>query len=160
MSLFSRGQWWKRNKGRGRRPNDFWGNKRLHFSIHFDDDSKEFNKLLQTGFLNLAGQGDFQPRPPPEIPPIQPHLIISGIPIPPHVSLPPEIPGPMMVGMKLLILLIIKLKDGLQLHFHYLHLLQRNLPSIFHQKLLIPTLLKPLKKLKYQIQEPDPSKGK
>jgi hypothetical protein len=54
---------------------------------------KEFNQLLQTGFLNLAGQGAFQPRPPPERPPLQPHPNISGIPIQPHISLPLEIPA-------------------------------------------------------------------
>jgi hypothetical protein len=92
MSFFSRGSGGRGNRGRGRRPNDFWGNKRLHFSIHFDVESEEFNQLLQTSFLNLAGQGDFQPYPPPERPPLQPHPSISGIPIQPHVSLPPEIP--------------------------------------------------------------------
>jgi hypothetical protein len=92
MSFFSRGSGGRGNMGRGRRPNEFWGNKRLYFSIHFDVDSEEFNQLLQTGFLNLAGQGDFQPRPPPKIPPLQPHPNIYGILVPPHVSLPPEIP--------------------------------------------------------------------
>jgi hypothetical protein len=40
-------------------------NKRLRFSVHFDADSEEFNQLLQTGFLHLAGQGHFHPPPPP-----------------------------------------------------------------------------------------------
>jgi hypothetical protein len=92
MSFFSRGSGGRGNRGRGRRPNDFWGNKRLHFSIHFDVDSEEFNHLLQTGFLNLAGKGAFQPHPPPARPSLQPHPNISGIHVSPHVSLPPEIP--------------------------------------------------------------------
>jgi hypothetical protein len=95
MIFFSRGSHGRGNRGRGRRPNDFWqgGNKRLHFSIHFDVDSEEFNQLLQTGFLNLAGQRAFQNHPAPERPPLQPHHSISGIPVQPHVSLPPEIPA-------------------------------------------------------------------
>jgi hypothetical protein len=71
--------------GRGRIPNYFFGNKRLYVSIHFDIEYKEFNQILKTIFLNLVGQGDFQPRPPPEIPPLQNHPNIFGIPIQPHV---------------------------------------------------------------------------
>ena len=73
----------------------FWKegiNKKIKNLINFDVDSEEFNQLLQTRFLNLSRQGDFQPRPPPEIPPLQPHPNISGILVPPLVSLPPEIP--------------------------------------------------------------------
>jgi len=51
-------------------------NKRLRFSIHFDVDSKEFNQLLQTGFLNLTRQGNFQP-----------HHNIVGIPLETYVSM-------------------------------------------------------------------------
>jgi hypothetical protein len=43
MSFFSRGSGGKGNRGRGRRPSDSWGNRRLHFSIHFDVDYEEFN---------------------------------------------------------------------------------------------------------------------
>jgi len=85
MSFFSKG-----NRGKGRRPNDFWGNKRLYFSIHFDAKSEEFNQFLQAGFLNLAGQGAFQPHPPLERPPLQPICSIFGIHVQTHVSLPPE----------------------------------------------------------------------
>lgn len=97
MSFFSRGNYGGGNRGRGnrdRRPNDFWqrGNKRLRFSIHFDVDSKEFNQLLQTGFLNLAGQRVFRPPPSPERSPVHPHPSISNIPVQPHVSLPPKAP--------------------------------------------------------------------
>jgi hypothetical protein len=70
MGFFGRGSGGRGNMGRGRRPNDFWGKKRLHFSIHFDVDYEEFNQLLQTGFLNLAGQGAFQPCPPLERSPL------------------------------------------------------------------------------------------
>jgi hypothetical protein len=93
MSFFNRGSGGRGNKGRGRRPNYFRGNKRLHFLIRFDVDSKKFNQLLQISFLNLAGQRDFQPRPPLEIPPLHSHPSIYGIPVQPHVSLPPEIPA-------------------------------------------------------------------
>jgi hypothetical protein len=87
MSFFNRGSGGRGNRGRGRRPNEFWGNKRLCFFIHFDVDLDEFNHLLQIGFLNLAGQGAFQPRLPPERPFYQPHNSLYGIPIQPHVSM-------------------------------------------------------------------------
>jgi len=93
MIFFNRGSGGRGNKDRGRRPNEFWANKRLCFSIHFDVDSKEFNQLLLTSFLNLVGQGDFQTCPPPTRPPLQPHPNNSGIPVQPHVSLPLEIPA-------------------------------------------------------------------
>jgi hypothetical protein len=67
-------------------------NKRLRFSVHFDAESEEFNQLLQTGLLNLAGQGYFNPPPPPVRPPLQPHPSITNILVEPHVSLQPEIP--------------------------------------------------------------------
>jgi len=66
-------------------------NKRLRFFVHFDVDSKEFNQLLQTGLLNLVGQGYFNPPPPHVRPPLQPHPSITGIPIEPHVSMQLEI---------------------------------------------------------------------
>jgi hypothetical protein len=80
--------------GRGRRTNYFWqgGNKRLQFSIHFDVDFEEFNKLFQIGFLNLVRKRDFPPPPRHGNPPLHPHPSISSIPVEPHVSLPPEIP--------------------------------------------------------------------
>jgi hypothetical protein len=93
MSFFNRGSHGRgRNRGKGQ--NNFWqrGNKRLRFSIHFDVDSEEFNQLLQTGFLNLAGQGAFHPYPRPERPPYQHHPSISNVHVPPHVSLQPKVP--------------------------------------------------------------------
>jgi hypothetical protein len=82
--FFSRG-------GHGRRRNNIgtglgpWkrGKKRLIFSLHFDADSEEFNQLMQTGFLNLAGQQAYRP---PLIP-NNPHPSIS-IPIQNHVFAP------------------------------------------------------------------------
>jgi hypothetical protein len=65
-------------------------NKRLRFSIQFDVDYEEFNQILQTGFLNLTGQGHFHPPQPPVKPPLQPHPNIVGIPIQSHVSMQPE----------------------------------------------------------------------
>jgi hypothetical protein len=62
----NRGNW---NRGQ----QDGWPrgrNKRLRFSVHFDVDSEEFNQLLQTGLINLAGQGYFNPPPPPIRPPL------------------------------------------------------------------------------------------
>jgi hypothetical protein len=59
MSFFSRGSGGRGNRERGRRPNELWGNKRLHLSIHFDVEYEEFNQLLQTSFLNLADKGIF-----------------------------------------------------------------------------------------------------
>jgi hypothetical protein len=49
--------------------------------------NKVCNQLLQNGFLNLAGQGDFQPHPPLTIPPLQPYPNNYVIPIQPHVSM-------------------------------------------------------------------------
>jgi hypothetical protein len=68
------------------------GNKRLLFSIHFDVDLEEFNKLLQNGFLNLAGKIAFRPPLSHEQPPLHPHPNISSILVDPNVSLPPEAP--------------------------------------------------------------------
>jgi hypothetical protein len=45
----------------------------MRFSIHFDANSEEFNQLVQTGYLNLAGHPTFQPPQPPFIPPVQPN---------------------------------------------------------------------------------------
>jgi hypothetical protein len=99
MSFFSRGSYNRGNiDNRGNRGNWNRGqnvgwkrgrNKRLRFSIHFDVDSEEFNQLLQIGFLNLVGQGHFQPPPPLVRPPLQPHPNIVGIPMQPHVSMHP-----------------------------------------------------------------------
>jgi hypothetical protein len=86
MSFFSRGSHGRGNRGRGN-----WnrGPRRPRFSIHFDADSQELNQLFQAGFFNWIGQGVVQPR--PERPPFQaPH--VPGIPVPPHVSLQPEVP--------------------------------------------------------------------
>jgi hypothetical protein len=57
--------------------------------IHFDADPQELNQLFQAGFFNWIGQGVVQPR--PERPPFQPQHV-PGIPVPPHVSLQPEVP--------------------------------------------------------------------
>jgi len=43
MRFFNRGSHGRGNKGGGRSPNDFLGNKILHFSIHLDDEFEEFN---------------------------------------------------------------------------------------------------------------------
>jgi hypothetical protein len=86
MSFFSRGSHGRGNRGRGN-----WnrGPRRPRFSIHFDADSQELSQLFQAGFFNWIGQGVVQPR--PERPPFQaPH--VPGIPVPPHVSLQPEVP--------------------------------------------------------------------
>jgi len=91
MSFFSWGIH-GRGKNRGRGRNNFWSNKRPRISIHFDDDSDELNKLLQTSFLNLVGQGDFHPYPQHEIPPYKPHPKILNIHVPTHVSLQREVP--------------------------------------------------------------------
>ena len=50
---------------------------------------QELNHLFQVGFFNWIGQGIIQPR--PERPPFQPQHV-PGIPVPPHVSLQPEVP--------------------------------------------------------------------
>jgi hypothetical protein len=59
MRFFSRGRSRGENRGiRGRFPNTFWklgGHKKLRFSIHFDNDSNEFQQLIQIGHLNLGG---------------------------------------------------------------------------------------------------------
>lgn len=47
------------------------------------------NQLFQAGFFNWIGQGIVQPR--LERPPFQMQNI-PGIPVPPHVSLQPEVP--------------------------------------------------------------------
>jgi hypothetical protein len=66
MSFFSRGNNRSGNRGnRGNKrkiPNAFGQrgrNKRMRFSIHFDVNSEEFNQLVQTGYLNLAGHPTF-----------------------------------------------------------------------------------------------------
>jgi hypothetical protein len=89
MSLFSRG-----SNGRGRGRNNFWkrGNTRLIFSNHFDVDPQELNQLFQARFFNLLGQGVFQPHPRSQMPAYQPHQNISGVHVPPHVSLQLEVP--------------------------------------------------------------------
>ena len=64
------------------------GPRRPRFSIHFDADPQELNQLFQARFFNWIGQGVVQPR--PERPPFQPQRV-PGIPMPPHVSLQPEV---------------------------------------------------------------------
>jgi hypothetical protein len=73
-------------------------NKRLRFSVHFDAKSEEFNQLLQIDLLNIAGQGYFNPPPPPIRPPLQPHPNITNILV--HMCLCSLIFQSMMVGMK------------------------------------------------------------
>jgi hypothetical protein len=85
MSFFSRG-----SHVRGKRGRLNWnkGPRRSSLSIHFDADSQELGQLFQAGFFNWIGQGVVQPR--RERPPFQaPH--VPGIPLPPHVSLQPEV---------------------------------------------------------------------
>jgi hypothetical protein len=86
MSFFSRGSHGRGNRGRGN-----WnrGPRRPRFSIHFDVDSQELGQLFQARFFNWIGQGMVQPR--PERPPFQAPQA-PGIPMPPHVSLQPEVP--------------------------------------------------------------------
>jgi hypothetical protein len=86
MSFFSRGSHGRNNRGRGK-----WnrGPRRLGFSIHFDVDHQELNQLFQDGVFNCFGQGIVQPR--PKRAPFHPQNV-PGIPVPPHVSLQPEVP--------------------------------------------------------------------
>jgi hypothetical protein len=86
MSFFSRGSHGRGNRGRGN-----WnrGPRRPRFSIHFDVDSEELGQLFHARFFNWIGQGIVQPR--PERPPFQAPQAPS-IPVPPHVSLQPEVP--------------------------------------------------------------------
>jgi hypothetical protein len=65
------------------------GPRRPRFSIHFDADLQELGKLFQAGFFNWIGKGVVQPR--LERPPFQAPQVPS-IPVPPHVSLQPEVP--------------------------------------------------------------------
>ena len=85
MKLFSRGSHGRNNKGIRN-----WnrGPRRPRFSIHFDVDPQELNQLFQVGFFNWIGKGVVQHR--PERPPFQPQHV-HGIPVPPHVSLQPEV---------------------------------------------------------------------
>jgi hypothetical protein len=67
-------------KGRNKRSNMVWQqgrHKNIRFPIHFDDDSNEFNQLVQIGQLNLSGQSIFPLAPPNE--PCHPHPIIMDI---------------------------------------------------------------------------------
>jgi hypothetical protein len=82
----SRGSHGKGNRGKGN-----WnrGPRRPRFSIHFDVDSQELGQLFQSEFFNWIRQGVVQPR--PERPPFQAPKSL-GIPMPPHVSLQPEVP--------------------------------------------------------------------
>jgi hypothetical protein len=86
MSFFSRGSHGRGNRGRGN-----WnrGSRRPRFSIHFDTDSKELGQLFHARFFNCIGQEIVQPR--LERPPFQ-ALQAPNIPVPPHVSLQPEVP--------------------------------------------------------------------
>jgi hypothetical protein len=86
MIFFSKGIHGQGNRGRRN-----WnrGPRRPRFYIHFDANSQELSQLFQDGFSNWIGQGVVQPR--PERPPFQaPHVL--GIPMPPHLSLQPEVP--------------------------------------------------------------------
>jgi hypothetical protein len=58
-------------------------------SIHFDTNSQELGQLFQARVFNWIGQEIVQPR--PERPPFQAPQAPS-IPVPPHVSLQPEVP--------------------------------------------------------------------
>ena len=86
MSFFSRESHGQNNRGRGN-----WnrGPRRPRFLIHLDADPQELNQLFQSRFFNWIGQGVVQPR--TKRPPFQPQHVL-GIPIPPHVSLQPEVP--------------------------------------------------------------------
>ena len=64
-------------------------NKRLRFSILFYNDSDEFTQILKIGFLNLTSQGHLPPIV-QVMPPIQPHINVVGIHVPPHVSMVPK----------------------------------------------------------------------
>jgi hypothetical protein len=65
-------------------------NKRTRFSIHFYDNSEEFNQLFQIDYLNLVGYPAFQQPQPPGIPPLQSHPSIAEIPKKPHMK--PHVP--------------------------------------------------------------------
>jgi hypothetical protein len=161
MSFFNRGSGGRVNGVRGRRPNEFWGNKRLFFSIHLDANSKEFNQLLQIDFLNLVGQGAFQPHSPPEIPPLHPHPGIYGILVQPHVSLPPKIPT--NDGWNEIINPPQHKAQGWPTTSFTLPPTPPNRSSIYiSSEASHAHSARPLKKLKYQIQDPElePSKGK
>jgi len=86
MSFFSQGSHGRGNRGRGK-----WnrGPRRLRFSIHFDVDSEELDQLFHARLFNWIGQRIVQPR--PERPPFQAPQS-TGIPVPPHVCLHPEVP--------------------------------------------------------------------
>jgi hypothetical protein len=64
--------------------------RRPRFLIHFDVDPQELNQLFQVGFFNWIGQWIIQPR--LERPPFHPRNVL-GIPVPPNVSMQPEVPG-------------------------------------------------------------------
>ena len=86
MGFFSRGSHGRGNRGRGN-----WnrGPRRPRLSIHFDIDSEELGEMFHARFFNWIGQGIIQPR--LERPPFQAPQT-PGIPVPPHVSLQPEVP--------------------------------------------------------------------
>jgi hypothetical protein len=69
---------------------DNWnqGPRRPRFSIHFDDDSEDLDQLFHARLFNWIGKGIVQPR--LERPPFQDQQA-PGIPVPPHVSLQPEV---------------------------------------------------------------------
>jgi hypothetical protein len=87
MSFFSRG-----SHGRGNRGVSNWNRdpRRPRLSIHFDFDSEELCQLFHARLFNWSGQGIVQPR--PERPPFQAPQA-PDIPVPPHVSLQPKVPG-------------------------------------------------------------------
>ena len=153
-------KWNKGNWNRGQQAGWPRGrNKILRFYVHFDADSKEFNQLLQTSLLILAGQGYFNPPPPLFRPPLWPHPNITGIHVEPHVFMQLEIP----------------VNDGWnelvydpQPHNHVWPTISLPLPPPLPKKPLQPAIsmashalsVQQPKKHKTLGQEPKPSKGK
>jgi hypothetical protein len=86
MIFFSRGSNGRNNRDRGN-----WnrGARRLRFSIHFDVDPQELNRLFQVGFFKWIGRGIVHPQ--PERPHFQPLHNIPVILVPPRVSLQLEV---------------------------------------------------------------------
>jgi hypothetical protein len=94
MSFFSRGSNHSGNKGnkgrRGRVPNIFQRqgrNKKIRFLIHFDSNSKEFNPLVQTGYLNFGGHPAWHIPQAPIDPPLQLHPSIAYFSEPPPMQI-------------------------------------------------------------------------
>jgi hypothetical protein len=55
----------------------------MRYSIHFDTNSEEFNRLQQTSYLNLVGHLALPWPQAPYNPPLQPHISIANFPEPP-----------------------------------------------------------------------------